>query len=128
MFTRLLLTVITLFALFLSAPAMAEDKPLGDTLDRYQEGLYYLLGNRGYPKDPAKAAEIFQQLSTEQNLAAAKYMLASQYEKGNGISKNINKAYLLYKSAAEQGFATSHDHVLRIKRLIEKNGDTVAMN
>lgn len=86
--THLLLAFLGLgLGLAFITPLLADPSQSHDdlVLNQYQEGLQYLNGREGHPKNPAKAAEIFHELS-DINVAAAQFMLARQYEKGNGVA------------------------------------------
>jgi hypothetical protein len=76
-----------------------------DNGDAKDEGIvagWRLRGERGYTKDPEKAAEDFQR-SADQGEASSQAALGLLYAQGNGVPKDFAKAVEWFQKAANQG-------------------------
>jgi len=99
----------------LAAPALAEDQAFADPADQFNKALHHLLGSQGEEKSPERAVELFRDLA-ERDFAAAQHMLATLYEKGNGVDQDLAAAWYWYQRAANNGFASSRARLARIDR------------
>lgn len=78
---------------------------LTPTRDRINEGL------RMYKaKDFAGAAKLFQKLA-EQGHPRGQYLIAYQYERGEGVSQSRDEAVRWYRKSAEQGYAEAQNYL-----------------
>jgi hypothetical protein len=76
-----------------------------DNGDAKDEGIvagWRLRGERGYTKDPEKAAEDFQR-SADQGDSSSEAMLGMLYAQGNGEPKDFAKAVTWFQKSADQG-------------------------
>lgn len=74
----------------------------GDT--RSMLGLAYMRLNSDDPRyDPRKAADYLQRAAIDGS-AEAQFELAQLYEKGHGVPQDLERALVLYKQSADQGY------------------------
>jgi len=78
--------------------------------------MYYF--GAGAEKNPSKAAELFQQVAS-QDYGKAHYALGSMYYSGQDIAKDLFLAHRAYLSAVRQGLAGSQVMVARMYSLGE---------
>lgn len=72
------------------------------------------------PHDKPKGNELFQ-LAADQGNSFAQYILGVNYENGDGFdSKDIEKAKLLYQTAADQDFEEAKQALETLKKHEEK--------
>ena len=64
----------------------------------YEIGFNYLNGNNGFDKNVKKAVEYFNK-AKELKYSEAYFSLANCYKMGNGVEKDLNKAFDLMKEA-----------------------------
>jgi TPR repeat protein len=62
----------------------------------------YEQGRGGLIKDETQAVTLYR-LAADQGYASGRVHLASMYERGTGIGKNLDEAKRLYELAAKQG-------------------------
>ena len=80
----------------------------GDPEAQYNLAVLYEQG-RGYPHDPAQAAEWYRK-AAEQGFTQAQYNLGSLYADGQGVEQDLAQAADWYRKAAEQGLKEAqHD-------------------
>lgn len=72
-------------------------------------------------KDYSKALNILTKLSN-QNFGISSYYLGIMYEKGYGVSKDLNRATILYKKSALNGF---YAPLIRLRNLILKDNNVL---
>ena len=84
-------------------------------------GVKYDFGNGGYPKDPAAAAQLYDQ-AARQNHSVAQYNLALLYHAGKGIPKDDQAALYWFRQSANQNYRGS----LYMMGVMYRNGWGVA--
>lgn len=86
--------------------ALREAAALGNANAQFVIGTRYLNGESGAPQDFAKAAYWYGKAAA-QGLAPAQYRLATLYERGKGVAKDLDAALGWYERAAGLGNVSS---------------------
>ena len=76
---------------------------LGEKRSLYELGSLYDQGLAGL-KPSAQEAARYYLAAARQNLPQAQYNIATMYEKGDGVDKNLPRAFLFYQLAIANGF------------------------
>lgn len=109
--------ILCLLAVCMTGPVSAQEDVTRymEPADRFNKALHFLLGTQGEEKSPATAFRIFEDLA-EQDFAAAQHMLATLYEKGNGVEQDLPKAWYWYQRAADNGFVSSESRLASLEK------------
>ena len=106
---------VLLLLLLLTLPAAGQARSDDDPAEQFNMAMSHLLGTQGREKSAATAFRLFQGLA-EADFAAAQHMLATLYEKGNGAEQDLAMAWVWYRRAGANGFASSEARALRLEK------------
>jgi uncharacterized protein len=111
MFYKFILCVLLMFSIVVQADTLNADETKlkaeqGDAKAQAQLASMYLLGRNGIEKDEQQAATWFTK-SAEQHFVDAEVVLAALYDRGIGVTQNVETATQWYEKAAKQGHTPS---------------------